>query len=184
MLYTERGIIKYTRTSTGVGLGWASISCSYTLSREDWIANQHRQWGKARCSQQVYDSSETNMLEVHEDRLWTPYLIVHSYFPRFLMAEQTELHQGTHGPSHRAASGSSWTLTRSCVRELIVPPSEMHLGAYGFYTFMTGVSCSKELCGLMAELLECSFSRFCRKPLLFRPSRITVLLVARVTWVL
>lgn len=52
------------------------------------------------------------------------------------------------------------------------------------YTFMTGVSCSSELCGRMALLFECSFSRFCKKPLLLRPSRMTVLLEARLTRVL
>ena len=49
---------------------------------------------------------------------------------------------------------------------------------------MTGVSCSSELCGRMALLFECSFSKFCRKPLLLRPSRMTVLLEARLTRVL
>lgn len=52
------------------------------------------------------------------------------------------------------------------------------------YTFMTGVSCSSELCGRMVLLLEWSFSRFCRKPLLFRPSRMTVLLEVRLMRVL
>lgn len=52
------------------------------------------------------------------------------------------------------------------------------------YTFMTGVSCSSELCGRMALLFECIFSRFCKKPLLLRPSSMTVLLEARLTRVL
>lgn len=52
------------------------------------------------------------------------------------------------------------------------------------YTFITGVSCSNELCGRMALLFECSFSRFCKKLLLLRPSRMTVLLEARLTRVL
>lgn len=54
----------------------------------------------------------------------------------------------------------------------------------GSYTFITEVSCSSELCGRMALLFECSFSRFCRKPLLFRPSRMTALLEARLMRVL
>ena len=56
--------------------------------------------------------------------------------------------------------------------------------AQASYTFMTGVSCSSELCGRMVLLFECSFSRFCKKPLLLRPSRMTVLLELRLTWVL
>lgn len=36
----------------------------------------------------------------------------------------------------------------------------------------------------MALLFECSFSKFCRKPLLLRPSRMTVLLEARLMRVL
>ena len=52
------------------------------------------------------------------------------------------------------------------------------------YTFMTGVSCSSELWGRMVLLFECSFSRFCRKPLLLRPSRMLVLVEARLTRVL
>ena len=71
--------------------------------------------------------------------------------------------------------GSCWSLvTKAGVTEA---PS-LH------YTFMTGVSCSRELCGRIVLLLECSFSKFCKKPLFFRPSRITVLLVARLTRVL
>lgn len=57
-------------------------------------------------------------------------------------------------------------------------------GALGCYTFMTGVSWSSELCGRMVLLLEWSFSRFCRKPLLFSPSRMTVLLDVRLMRVL
>lgn len=57
-------------------------------------------------------------------------------------------------------------------------------GVLGCYTFMTGVSWSSELCGRMVLLLEWSFSRFCRKPLLFSPSRMTVLLDARLMRVL
>lgn len=53
-----------------------------------------------------------------------------------------------------------------------------------FYTFITEVSCSSELCGRMALLFECSFSKFCRKPLLLRPSRMTALLEARLMRVL
>lgn len=56
--------------------------------------------------------------------------------------------------------------------------------AQASYTFMTGVSCSSELCGRMVLLFECSFSRFCKKPVLLRPSRMTVLLEPRLTWVL
>lgn len=62
-------------------------------------------------------------------------------------------------------------------------PLQQHRTA-GCYTFITGVSCSSELCGRIALLFECSFSKFCRKPLLLRPSRMTVLLEARLMRVL
>ena len=88
---------------------------------------------------------------------------------------------------HRIEDSSTWfwPFQAELPEEIHQPPTQSFSGRLGArYTFMTGVSCSSELCGRMALLFECSFSRFCKKPLLLRPSIMTVLLEARLTRVL
>lgn len=87
---------------------------------------------------------------------------------------------------HRTEDSSTWfwPFMLSCLTRSISPDTKLQRETWARYTFMTGVSCSSELCGRMALLFECSFSRFCKKPLLLRPSIMTVLLEARLTRVL